>query len=106
MQYPAAIKNYGYIIHVSPRKIVSLFIWPFDIRGLKMSPSVITIILSIFFETFNFLFRIGVPVDNAVIALGEERRDAVIHTHAPIHPQAPSLPGWHITLSRVPCAIQ
>ena len=60
MQYPAAIKNYGYIIHVSPRKNVWLFIWPFDIRGLKLFLSVITIILSIFFETFNFLFCIGV----------------------------------------------
>ena len=60
MQYPAALKNHGYVIHVSSGENVSLFIWPFDIRGLKLSLSAITIILFIFFETWNFLFCMGI----------------------------------------------
>ena len=41
-----------------------------------------------------------------MIVSGKQQRDLVIHIHVSILPQNPFHPGWHITLSRVPCAIQ
>ena len=49
----------------------------------------------------NFLFCIGVQlINNAVIISGGEQKDSAILSQAPPHP------GCHITLRRVPCAIQ
>ena len=46
------------------------------------------------------------PINNVVIVSGEQRRDSAIHIHVSILPQAPSHPGCHVTLCRVPCAVQ
>ena len=58
-----------------------------------------------FFFFFTFLFCIGLqPVNNAVVVSGKQQRDSAICIHSP--PKPFSDPGWHITLSRGPCAIQ
>ena len=55
----------------------------------------------------NFLFCIGIwTINNVVIVSGEQQRNSVILIHVSIFPRTPSHAGWHITLSRVPCAIQ
>ena len=46
------------------------------------------------------------PINNVVVVSGGQRRDSATHTHVSILPKLPSYPGWHLTLSRVPCAIQ
>ena len=51
------------------------------------------------------LFCIGLqPINNVVVVSGEQQRDSAICIHSP--PKPFSDPGWHITLSRSPCAIQ
>ena len=59
----------------------------------------------------NFLFCIGVwPINNVMIASGGQQRDLAIHIYICIciillqTPLPSRLP--HVTLSRVPCAIQ
>ena len=42
-------------------------------------------------------------MNNVVIVSGGEQRDSAIPIHVSILPKLPSHPGWHITLSRVPC---
>ena len=53
-------------------------------------------------------FCIGVyPINNIVVVSGEHRRNSDIHIHVSILPQTPhSQPGWYITLTGVPFAIQ
>ena len=56
---------------------------------------------------FSFLFCIVVQLmDNVVVVSGEQRRDSAIHIHVSFSPKVPSHPGCHITLSRVPYAIE
>ena len=43
---------------------------------------------------------------NIVIVSDEQQRDSAICIHVPFSSKLPSHPGCHITLSRVPCAIQ
>ena len=45
-------------------------------------------------------------INNMVVMSGERQKGSAIHIHVSIVLQTPSHPGWHITLSRVPCAIQ
>ena len=54
-----------------------------------------------------FLFYTGVKsINNAVIPSGRQQRDSVIHIHVSILRQTPLSSSCHITLNRVPCAIQ
>ena len=56
---------------------------------------------------FYFLFCFGVkPIDIVVMVSGEQRRDSARHIRVSILPQTPLLSRLHVTLSRVPCAIQ
>ena len=49
-------------------------------------------------------FCIGIyPINNIVIVSGEQWRNSAICIHISILPLIPLCPGWHITLSRVPC---
>ena len=41
-----------------------------------------------------------------MIIAGKQLRDSSIHIHVSISPKLPSHPGLHVTLSRVPCAVQ
>ena len=55
----------------------------------------------------NFLFYIGVElVSDVVMVSVEQQRDSATYVHASILAQHPSYLGCHITLSRVPWAIQ
>ena len=46
-------------------------------------------------------------MDNVVITSGDQPRDSATLVYIyPFSPKLPSPPGHHITLSRVPCAIQ
>ena len=55
----------------------------------------------------NFLFCIGIEsINNAVVVSSKQQRDLIIHIHVSILPELLSHPGCHITLSRVPCALQ
>ena len=56
--------------------------------------------------SFNFLFCVWVKPINVVIVSGEQQRDSAIHVHASILSQLPSHPDCHLTLSRVPGAVQ
>ena len=61
--------------------------------------------LTLFLCILNFLFCVGVELINSVVMVsGEQRMDSAIHIH--IHSPSLSHPGCHVTLSRVPCAIQ
>ena len=52
-------------------------------------------------------FYIGVQsVNNAVVISGAQQKDLVKHKHVSILTKLPSQRGRHITLSRVPCALQ
>ena len=65
------------------------------------------IIPRVFFFLKNFLFCVGVEtINNVEVILGEQQRDLAIQIQVSILPQAPSPPGSHITLDRVPCALQ
>ena len=43
---------------------------------------------------------------NIVTVSGEQQRDSAICIHVPFSSKLPFHPGGHITLSRVPCAVQ
>ena len=56
---------------------------------------------------FFLMVYVGVySINNVVIGSGGQQRDSAIHIHVSILPQIPSHPGFQVTLSRVPCAIQ
>ena len=85
---------------------------PLNIITCRKSGSLslyIFIFLKIVFILYflNFLFCIGVYlINNVVIVPGGQQRDSAIHIHASILSKTPSHPGYHITQSRVPCAVQ
>ena len=55
---------------------------------------------------FYFVLRYCQLTHNVVIVSGERRRDSSIHIHVSILPKPLSNSGCHVTLSKVPCAIQ
>ena len=58
--------------------------------------------------SLNFLFYVGVqPINNVVMASGGQPRDSAKHIHvSPFLPKLHFHPGCHVTLGRVPCAVQ
>ena len=61
----------------------------------------------VFFFFFYFLVCIWLLlINNIAIVWGEQQGDSATHRHVSILLQAPWHPGCHITLSRVPCAVQ
>ena len=93
-------------------KMCMSFQGPWDSKMRKTVPlhSVHRNELSSYLEFFflkNFLFCVGVePINNVEVVLGGQQRDSAIQTHVSILPQAPSPPGFHMTLNRVPCALR
>ena len=53
----------------------------------------------------SFLLYTGIQLINNVVS-GAQQSSSAIHIHVSIIPKFPSHPGYHIALSRVPCAIQ
>ena len=62
---------------------------------------------SFYFFSLNLLFYVGVYlIDHVVvISVNSEGSQPCIHMYA-FSPKPRSYPGWHITLSRVPCEMQ
>ena len=59
-----------------------------------------------FFLAFNFVSRYSRSTHNVVIISDEHSLYSAIHIHVSILPKPLSHSGCHITLSKVPCAIQ
>ena len=59
-----------------------------------------------FFLYLYFVLGYSQFTNNVVIISGEQQRDSAIHIHVSILFQTPLPSSCHITLSRVPCAIQ
>ena len=58
-------------------------------------------------QLFNFLFYIGIwPISSVVIVSGAQKGTQPYTCMYPLSPKLSSHPGCHITLSRVPCAIE
>ena len=75
-------------------------LWRFQGRFLRVT------FLFFFFQTLNFLFVLRYSQYNNVVTVSDEQwRDSAIHIHVSILPQTSLLSSWHITLSRVPCAM-
>ena len=53
------------------------------------------------------IYSIGIYlINNVVIVSGGQRKNSAIHIHLSIPPKLPSHSGCHMTLSRVPRAVQ
>ena len=60
-----------------------------------------------FFKTPKTTWYWGtVDFNNLVVVSGEQPRDSPYIYMYPFSLKPPAHPGWHVTLSRVPCAIQ
>ena len=78
-------------------------------QGQSLGPSTLMQIelFHSFYFILNFLFCTVIQLINyVVIVSGGQQRDSAIHIHVSILPQISSHPGFQVTLSRVPCAIQ
>ena len=56
----------------------------------------------LFFQLFILYWSIA---DQQCDSFRGQQKDSAIHTHVSFSPRLPSLPGCHMTLSRVPCAV-
>ena len=84
------------------------------VLGASASASVLTMSIQDWFplgltgliSLLYFVLGYSQLTNHVVIFSGEQQRDTAIHIHVSLLSQDPSHPGGHITLSRVPCAIQ
>ena len=78
-----------------------------DFYNLNLHSNVVTLELSFFFFFFLlFILYWSNASWQQCDSFRWTKRDSAIHIHACFLPQSPAHPGCHMTLNRVPCAVQ